>query len=669
MSLFLFARPLQWLVPVFFIGMAAGCALTPVNYQGTSSGRYDNGTTWSYTGGKFADQKDGHGVQTWSDGDRFEGEWVAYQGVQSGTMTYANGSIYTGKVSTNFSREGQGRLLRKDGCSYDGGWDKNNYHGTGTYRCPGGITRTGEYRAGKVNGRARTTWPDGQYFEGLYDADRKQDPAGHIRFASGDDFVGVFVADQRHGLGLFKRAADGHELRQYFQADTLMASIPLQPATSPDPSPCAAVPAGWHLVGGSCVAGKLGGDVVLATTDGMKRFSVPYTAGQPAGEAIQEVLSASGAVRLKGHARGPDNFVEGERFVAVTGSDKKGSWQRVFDGHFDGVAATSGRCLFRGEWESCDHAAGRRVDRLYVERARLEEQERNEREAQARREREEEEARERRERRREEAEASARRREEEAESRQAMHQAIIGGLNNLQQNLQAQRDADQRTAQLIAQANRAQADREAARQAEQRRAAAERDESRRQAQAAQSARAERATLQLAQVAAQQQAEQERRDRERRDQDAARKRDEERRQAAEASRRQAEEAAARRAKDKADKEAAERAQAEAQAKAKRDFLASLSSGTRLKARKCPDGEGKYYVVGLLPKVSPRPVSCVDVHYQAICPGQSRGVVGVATNFQGIATDCFMGDAATIAPTPSCPVDQVTVQTTDVRPCGE
>jgi len=99
-----------------------------------------------------------------------------------------------------------------------------------------------------------------------------------------------------------------------------------------------------------------------------------------------------------------------------------------------------------------------------------------------------------------------------------------------------------------------------------------------------------------------------------------------------------------------------------------YLQAVMRGTTLTARKCPDGEGKYYVVGKRPKISPEVVPCVDVHFRAQCPGSNAYIDGVAPTFIGVATDCFMGDTAKIDPTPGCPVDQVRVSVVKVTSCG-
>lgn len=118
-----------------------------------------------------------------------------------------------------------------------------------------------------------------------------------------------------------------------------------------------------------------------------------------------------------------------------------------------------------------------------------------------------------------------------------------------------------------------------------------------------------------------------------------------------------------------KKAERDAAAAAEKQARKDYLAALADGAVLRARTCPDGEGKYYIVGLLPKIKPRLVDCVNVHYRVSCEGSSAEQEGVGRNFVGVATDCFMGDAVTIEPKPACPVAQVRVRVSEIRGCRE
>lgn len=129
-------------------------------------------------------------------------------------------------------------------------------------------------------------------------------------------------------------------------------------------------------------------------------------------------------------------------------------------------------------------------------------------------------------------------------------------------------------------------------------------------------------------------------------------------------------AARKAEQEAEQEAArqakERAEA-AEAQVRSDYPRQLRRGITLRARTCPDGEGKHDVVGSRPRINPEKVSCVDIHYEALCPGLVVGRKGVGQNFTGVATDCLMGDTYTIDPKPACPVKEVRVALRDMLAC--
>lgn len=121
---------------------------------------------------------------------------------------------------------------------------------------------------------------------------------------------------------------------------------------------------------------------------------------------------------------------------------------------------------------------------------------------------------------------------------------------------------------------------------------------------------------------------------------------------------------------AEADAARRAEAEASARADADYLRAVAAGTRLVARKCPGGEGNYFPVGIRPRISPQRVACIDLDYTATCPGSTARSVGRIANFQGLSTDCFMGDALAdhpIQPRPACPVEQVSLRVDAITPC--
>jgi hypothetical protein len=91
-----------------------------------------------------------------------------------------------------------------------------------------------------------------------------------------------------------------------------------------------------------------------------------------------------------------------------------------------------------------------------------------------------------------------------------------------------------------------------------------------------------------------------------------------------------------------------------------YLSAMREGILLRATKCPDGEGHYYVTGTKPNLAG---GCIDVIYRASCPGGVHVSTGIARNFVG-QSGCF-GDTYQIGPKLPCPVDQVSVSVSDVQ----
>ena len=170
-------------------------------------------------------------------------------------------------------------------------------------------------------------------------------------------------------------------------------------------------------------------------------------------------------------------------------------------------------------------------------------------------------------------------------------------------------------------------------------------------------------------------EQQRKDREARERELTRQREERERTLAEQREREAKEREQKlaeqreqREREQRDREAAAQAKRDAEAREKRDALDTLRNGTRLAARRCIGGEGRYFIVGTVPQAAKNKLGCVDVSWSAHCPGEmGGGIRGTARNFVGAATDCYMGDTVPISPTPSCPVEQVRVEVTTVQAC--
>jgi len=121
--------------------------------------------------GEFKDKKaHGTGVMKWSEGDKYEGDWV--QGLRHGKGTYiskAAGCKYEGEYVDDL-KSGQGKYTYATGDVYEGSWVQGKRHGLGkyTYKENGGVYE-GEWVDGVKQGKGTYTFESGDIFEGIYE--------------------------------------------------------------------------------------------------------------------------------------------------------------------------------------------------------------------------------------------------------------------------------------------------------------------------------------------------------------------------------------------------------------------------------------------------------------------------------------------------------------------
>jgi len=91
----------------------------------------------------------GVGTYTWSDGDKYVGEWQDEKKHGQGTYTTANGDKYVGEYK-NGKSNGQGTYTWSDGDKYVGEWQDDNFNGQGTYTfADGSAQKSGLWKNGK----------------------------------------------------------------------------------------------------------------------------------------------------------------------------------------------------------------------------------------------------------------------------------------------------------------------------------------------------------------------------------------------------------------------------------------------------------------------------------------------------------------------------------------
>ncbi|CAB1324320.1 unnamed protein product [Coregonus sp. 'balchen'] len=113
------------------------------------------------------EKRNGPGVQQWSDGSKYEGEFVNDLKHGTGVFTWTNGEFY------------------------DGSFYKDYRHGNGTYSWPAGFKFVGKFYLNRKEGYGIQTFPDGTTFQGLYHADERFGP-GVVTYPDGRQEVGLW---------------------------------------------------------------------------------------------------------------------------------------------------------------------------------------------------------------------------------------------------------------------------------------------------------------------------------------------------------------------------------------------------------------------------------------------------------------------------------------------
>jgi len=170
----------------------------------------------------FSQQKDcisgdcdnGFGTWVYSNGDKYEGNWVNKQMHGSGSYYYTNGDLYKGDFKNN-KLEGIGTCTFKNGDKYTGEYVNNLMEGEGTYFYANGKVDKGLYVKGKyvgelkktgcvsgdcANGKGTYIFDNGEKYVGET-KNSKREGKGIYYFNSGEWYLGDWKNNQRNGQG------------------------------------------------------------------------------------------------------------------------------------------------------------------------------------------------------------------------------------------------------------------------------------------------------------------------------------------------------------------------------------------------------------------------------------------------------------------------------------
>jgi len=131
--------------------------------------------------------REGVGILTYSDGDKYVGEWKDGQKNGQGTYTWSNGNKYLGEYKDG-KKHGQGTMTWK-GLKYVGEYKDGKQHGQGTKTYSDGEKYVGEWKDGRKSGQGTLTYSDGEKYVGEF-KDGESDGQGTYTWSDGRKYVG-----------------------------------------------------------------------------------------------------------------------------------------------------------------------------------------------------------------------------------------------------------------------------------------------------------------------------------------------------------------------------------------------------------------------------------------------------------------------------------------------
>jgi len=175
----------------------------------------------SYSGGWEDGVKNGR-ARVVTANEVFDGE--VQQGLYvTGVQTFANGDRYEGAFACTAgnSKTGEGVFYwSANGDRYAGQWRDDKQHGFGTHTFASGSSYSGMYVAGCMHGRGTYKTAAGDAYVGEFVHDQKQG-AGQYTWKSGDSYVGNYVANMRQGRGTYTRVQACEKYSGFWDQDAM----------------------------------------------------------------------------------------------------------------------------------------------------------------------------------------------------------------------------------------------------------------------------------------------------------------------------------------------------------------------------------------------------------------------------------------------------------------
>ena len=144
----------------------------------------------------------GWGVFTWTNGQRYEGEWKDGQPHGPGVFTWRDGKRYEGSTY-NGKHEGKGKLIWPEGEVYIGDFHNGHEHGKGLFTSADGSRYCGEYVQGQGQGHVVVRFRDGSAYEGRWNSSSID---GHgVSYSNSSFYQGEFKGSLPWGYGVLAK--------------------------------------------------------------------------------------------------------------------------------------------------------------------------------------------------------------------------------------------------------------------------------------------------------------------------------------------------------------------------------------------------------------------------------------------------------------------------------
>jgi hypothetical protein len=170
------------------------------------TGKYSNGDRYEgeFVNGKFH----GKGIYISYTGAKYEGDFILGKYHGYGVINFPDGSKHSGEWKSG-NRHGKGTLLHKDGTRFDGQWANDIRNGKGIYLYPNGS---------KVN----TEYKDGVEINNL--TNPKLFEVKTINYSNGDKYDGPVYEGRKNGKGVYF-FKNGDKVSGHFSGDKLNGRV------------------------------------------------------------------------------------------------------------------------------------------------------------------------------------------------------------------------------------------------------------------------------------------------------------------------------------------------------------------------------------------------------------------------------------------------------------